>query len=36
MSRSTPTEEEVDAAIAVLAATDRWSVKDNETGDWVA
>jgi hypothetical protein len=31
-----PTQSEIDAAIAVLARTDRYSVKDNDRDDWIA
>ncbi len=31
-----PTEDEIYAAIAVLANTERYSVKDNELDDWIA
>lgn len=31
-----PEQDAIDAAIAVLARTDRYSVKDNELGDWIA
>ncbi|EIU06815.1 hypothetical protein MA5S0422_3129 [Mycobacteroides abscessus 5S-0422] len=31
-----PTEDEISAAIAVLANTERYSVKDNELDDWIA
>lgn len=31
-----PSPAEIDAAVAVLARTDRYSVKDNELDDWIA
>lgn len=31
-----PTEDEIYAAIEVLAKTERYSVKDNELDDWIA
>lgn len=36
MAGTAPTQAEIDAAIDVLARTDRYSVKDNDLDDWIA
>lgn len=36
VAENEPTQEEIDAAIGVLARTQRYSVKDNELDDWIA
>lgn len=36
MADTVPSQAEIDAAIDVLARTERYSVKDNELDDWIA
>lgn len=36
MAGNEPTKSEIDAAVDVLARTDRYSVKDNDLDDWIA
>lgn len=36
MTVTAPTQDEIDAAIGVLARTDRYSAKDNDLDDWIA
>lgn len=36
MAEQAPAQAEIDAAIDVLARTDRYSVKDNELDEWIA
>jgi hypothetical protein len=35
LSAQMPTEDEIYAALEVLSRTERYSVKDNETDDWI-